>query len=70
MDSAMRKAVGHDIVGMARLIEAASLGLRDHRTTFHRTMTKRENQIVAAAEQGLVKSAGLLRRIGNRMVTK
>lgn len=69
MDKAMRTAVGRDLIGMARMLEALSLGLLDHRTTFHKTMTKGENRYVEVAEKMTLKAAGYLRRVGNRMVS-
>lgn len=67
MNSPLREAIGHDITGMARLVEAASLGLLDHRTTYHKQMSKGERAAVEIAEGLLLRASRALRKVGLRM---
>lgn len=65
-----RQAIGHDLIGMARMLEALSLGLRDHRLVFHACFTKREEAATELVEGLTGRAANSLRKIGNRMIQK
>lgn len=68
LEHAKRQAIGYDLLGAARMIEAITLGLRDHRMAFHWYFTEKERDVVEYVEvKALLKAANLLRRIGNRM---
>jgi hypothetical protein len=64
---AIRRAIGADHVGMARLIEGTAVGIHDHRTAFAAAHSEREKAELEVIQRTLVKCANRLRVMGNHM---